>query len=457
MQNRFSLFAAWFVAVALTAGFPLSSPGQDVAATAAATPAAPTTASDTAFFFHDGDTPAVFLGDSITEQKQYTTLIETYTLTRFPTLKITFRNAGWGGDTSWLSQRGDFDTGLQRDVLSLKPKSVTIDFGMNDARGGDGTYAKYLESTTKLVKDIEKSGARIALITPSPEERYELTGPAGSPYNLMLKKYSDGLKVVADNEKVLFIDQYTPFVGYIEAGRKAGVLSTSVPMGDPSIVRLTNEGVHPNWGGHLIMATVILQGLHAPADVSSVTIDAGGHSIIAAQGCSVDWQTVADVGVVQFKRTDEALPWPIPVDPRIDTVLKIPGFDPAQALNRYGLTVSGLKEANYVLFIDNDKIDTYSSADLAKGINLGFVPKGPIYEQGQQLLKAVMAKNDDYFQRWRNVQVFKAPDWLRDSDVDRSRVAELARLDAQISTEEANIESLRKPVSHIFKLVPAVK
>ncbi len=440
---------------ALAVVIPFLSHAQDIAAVdPAAAPAAPTTASDTAFFFHDGDTPAVFLGDSITEQKLYTTLIETYTLTRFPALKITFRNAGWGGDTAWLQQRHDFDAGLQRDVLSLKPKSVTIDFGMNDARGGDGTYTKYLEYTTKLVKDIEKSGARVALITPSPEERYELTGPAGSPYNLMLKKYSDGLKVVADNEKVLYIDQYTPFVNYIEAGRKAGVLSASAPPNDPNVVKLTNDGVHPNWGGHLIMATVILQGLHAPANVSSLTIDGAAHSITAAQGCTVDWQNVPDDGVIQFKRTDEALPWPIPDDPRIDTVLKIPGFDPEQALDRYDLTVTGLKGASYTLLIDGQTIGVYAAGDLAKGIKLGFVRQGPIYEQEQQLLKAVIAKNDAYFQRWRNVQVFEFPDWAKGPSIDGMRQAELTKQDAAIAADEANIETLRKPVPHVFKLVP---
>jgi lysophospholipase L1-like esterase len=453
METKRSFFKASLV-LALASGIPLLSPAQDVAANSQTAPVEPTTASDTAFFFHDGDTPAIFLGDSITEQKLYTTLVETYTLTRFPNLKVTFRNAGWSGDTAWLQQRHDFDAGLQRDVLSLKPKSVTIDFGMNDARGGDGTYTKYLEYTTKLVKDIEKSGARVALITPSPEERYELTGPAGSPYNLMLKKYSDGLKVVADNEKVLYIDQYTPFVNYIEAGRKAGILSASAPASDPSVVRLTNDGIHPNWGGHLIMATIILQGLHAPADVSSVSIDATAHSITAAQGCQVDWQNVPDDGVIQFKRSDEALPWPIPDDPRIDTVLKIPGFDPEEALDRYGLTVTGLKAVNYTLFIDGVQIGIYAGADLANGLKLGFVRKGPIYDQEQQLLKAVMAKNDLYFQRWRNVQVFDVPDWLRSPGTEALRQAELTKVDELIAAAETNIETLRKPVPHVFKLVP---
>ena len=60
------------------------------------------------FFIRDGDR-VVFLGDSITEQRLYTAYIEAYALTRHPDWKLTFRNVGWGGDTSWLRQRSHPD------------------------------------------------------------------------------------------------------------------------------------------------------------------------------------------------------------------------------------------------------------------------------------------------------------------------------------------------------------
>src|SRR3954466_12126368 len=60
------------------------------------------------FQIRDGDR-VVFLGDSITEQRLYTTYIEAYALTRHPGWKLWFRNVGWGGDTSWLRQRTHAD------------------------------------------------------------------------------------------------------------------------------------------------------------------------------------------------------------------------------------------------------------------------------------------------------------------------------------------------------------
>src|SRR5438046_4743929 len=60
------------------------------------------------FLIRDGDR-VVFLGDSITEQRLYTTYIEAYALTRHPQWKLWFRNVGWGGDTAWLRQRSHPD------------------------------------------------------------------------------------------------------------------------------------------------------------------------------------------------------------------------------------------------------------------------------------------------------------------------------------------------------------
>ena len=56
-----------------------------------------TSAQQNGFYLKDGDR-VVFYGDSITEQRYYTTFVETYVVTRWPEQNITFVNAGWGGD-----------------------------------------------------------------------------------------------------------------------------------------------------------------------------------------------------------------------------------------------------------------------------------------------------------------------------------------------------------------------
>src|SRR5262245_631135 len=49
------------------------------------------------FAIKDGDR-VVFYGDSITEQRLYTTYVEHYVLTHYPGRRVTFINTGWGGD-----------------------------------------------------------------------------------------------------------------------------------------------------------------------------------------------------------------------------------------------------------------------------------------------------------------------------------------------------------------------
>src|SRR4051812_4621054 len=77
------------------------------------------------FFFKPKDR-IVFLGDSITEQYDYTNVVEYYLVTRFPTWDLQVYNAGIGGDTA-----GGGNGRAVRDVLSEKPTAVTINFGMN--------------------------------------------------------------------------------------------------------------------------------------------------------------------------------------------------------------------------------------------------------------------------------------------------------------------------------------
>ena len=406
------------------------------------------------FFFRDGDVPIVLLGDSITQQRMYTTFMETFVLTRFPQWNVQMRNIGWGGDTAWLRQRGGFESGLKRDVMSLQPKAITIDFGMNDARGGDGTYQQYIEHSTKLAQQLKAAGARVALVTPSPEEKFDATQPGGSGYNNMLWKYSLGLKEVAQKEGVLFVDQYTPFIKVIEEGRKAGVLTSD---GKDGKQRLIPDAVHPNWAGHLVMAASILKGLDAPSLVSRVEYDAAtGQS--KTQNCQVTGTVTgapadkAAAGEIRFTRTDNALPWPIPPDAQF--VLKVPGFAALDGLNRYELQVGNAPSAKYDLLIDDQKAGTFTKEELARGVNVA-LQAGPITEQAMKIHQAVLDKNNLFFNRWRNVQIFAAPSWIPTEAVESARKAEIARLDAQIADREKQINALRQPKPHVWRLVPA--
>ena len=405
------------------------------------------------FFFHDGDR-VVFLGDSITEQKLYTTYIEAYALTRHPDWKLTFRNTGWGGDTAWLRQRAHPDetklfaakgdeqktmieksvgAGLARDVLPLKPTAVTIDFGMNDhayQAFRPDIFAAYAASQAELANVLKKNGARVALLTPQPiEESPQKNDPNEKVKNDSLRKFSDGLRDVAATNGALFVDQFDP---YMELMVKARATSPQQHIGG-------GDAIHPGPAGHTLMAWAILKGLGATPLVSSAEIKCGfWNRARNEQNCKVSNVKLTD-GNLSFDRLDNALP--MPVDPRAEAALKLaPIFDD---LDVCSLKVTGLKGEDFALSIDGKVVGAVTRSQLEAGWNIAGV-KGPIFEQAQEVLQLVFKKNEVYFNRWRNVQL------------NGKRDAELPALDQQIAELEGKIDAARKPKTHHFELLKPV-
>src|SRR5437667_9556758 len=104
------------------------------------------------FALKDGDR-VVFYGDSITEQRMYTTYVEHYVLTHYPDRRVTFINTGWGGDTvSGNDCKPCAGVGglarIKRDVIDHRPTVVTLLFGMND-----GQYRDFDPALPKVSED----------------------------------------------------------------------------------------------------------------------------------------------------------------------------------------------------------------------------------------------------------------------------------------------------------------
>jgi lysophospholipase L1-like esterase len=413
------------------------------------------------FFIRDGDR-VVFLGDSITEQRLYTTYIEACALARRPDWKLTFRNVGWGGDTSWLRQRSHPDErelfaadsasqqkmvedavgrGLGRDVLPLKPTAVTVKFGMNDhsyQAFRPDIFGAYARSQEQIAKVLQANGARVAFLTPQPIED-KRPDPDKDARNQSLRKFSDGLKTVAAGTGAVFVDQFDPYMAILLRERE----------GNPPAFIGGGDAVHPGPIGHTVMAWAILKGLDAPAFLSRVEIDGASGKLLTAQGCRVENLKVSE-GTISFDRLDESLP--MPIDARAEPALKLAPI--LADLSRYELQVSGLAAGSYEVAIDGERVAKLSSEELAKGWNLTTLA-GPISEQGRQLLNLVVKKNDLFYNRWRNVQLYAFPAWAQGPESEARRSAEVARLDQQIADQEARIDEVRRPKPHQFTVKPA--
>jgi hypothetical protein len=71
-----------------------------------------------------GDRLAI-IGDSITEQKMYSRIIETYLTLCVPDLKISTRQFGWSGETA-----EGFLHRMTNDCLRFQPTIATLCYGM---------------------------------------------------------------------------------------------------------------------------------------------------------------------------------------------------------------------------------------------------------------------------------------------------------------------------------------
>jgi len=382
------------------------------------------------FFFQKGDR-VVFLGDSITEQYQYSTDIELYLTTRFPDWNLKFLNAGIGGDTA-TGGAGRF----QEHVLNEKPTAVTIDFGMNDAGYGKFDPARnkqYVEKTAAMLDMAKKADVRVALISPNAVDRrgrenFKL-------YVETQKEFYGPLKDLAAQYGATFVDQYAVTRAALEKMERDHADKVN-PFGD---------GVHTTSAGGLLMAHAILTGLGAPAKVSDVVIDAG-QKTATPEKCKVENLTVS-ADAVSFDRTDEALPVPV----QKDWLTLLPYVNDLKDLNYYGLTVKGLPKGVWGISIGGVEVAKASADDLEKGVNLGTATAGPVWEQGQKVFQAINAKNQIVHGRFRGVVMFQAPDWL--ADVARERKpAELAKRKEQIDAKQAEVYQLAKPQTQKFEL-----
>jgi len=111
-----------------------------------------------------------------------------------------------------------------------------------------------------------------------------------------------------------------------------------------------------------------------------------------------------------------------------------------------------LNGGKYALSIDGKKVGEYTADELSKGVNLGNLGAGPLFEQGQEVFKLINEKNNNVVHpRFRQVVMFGAPDWL--ADVVRERKpAELKKRMEKIESLQEAIYQKVQPKAHRFEL-----
>ncbi len=398
------------------------------------------------FYLKNGDR-VVFYGDSITDQRLYTVITETYVVTRYPNLDVGFVHSGWGGDKVSGGGGGPADLRLQRDVLAYKPTVMTIMLGMND-----GLYRAETEETDKTffsgykhIVDTVKSavpGVRITAIQPSPYDDVTRAPNFPGGYNEVLISFS---KWIANYGKEAGLNVADLNTGVVRMLRKANELSPEEAQ------KIIPDRVHPGFSGHLIMAEELLKSWNARPMVAAVTIDAssGKAKLVSAEHARVS--DVSSGNGITWTEIDDALPLPFKewqgawgTGPM---ALVMRSSNVAEDLNNEPLKMTGLKNGVYSLKIDGDTVGTFNNDELGRGVNLAILDT-PMTKQAKQVYDLTVSHCDIHNQRWRTVQVPLASYNLPQTE---TAVQSADSLEGAVVGKR---HAVGQPKAHHFEIVP---
>ena len=353
------------------------------------------------FALHNGDR-VVFYGDSITEQRHYTTFAEAFVRTRYPNLDVRFFSRGWGGDASWGGGGGTIEQRVSQDVASLKPTMISVLLGMND--GGYVPYDPKIATTFdewygKLLDLFRKAapGARFTCIETCPWDEYAHQLAAGPPkdgawepwdgYNEVLVHYADVVKKQAAEAGATFVDFNEPLVAVLKAARVA----------NPALAKeIIPDSIHPGPAGSLVMAGALVQAWGFRPVMSSVQIDSRA-SIATCENTKV-----TNLNGLSWDQLDASLPLPLAPEAPTDMLAwKVSGLQ--ELINSSLVKIDGLGAGQYRLTIDKKPMVSHSAEEWASGIDIGSGIT-PMREQALKVLELVQQRSDLDFFRWRTLQ-----------------------------------------------------
>jgi lysophospholipase L1-like esterase len=392
------------------------------------------------FYLKDGDR-VVFYGDSITDQRLYTTFAESYVVTRFPTMNVAFTHSGWGGDRVSGGGGGPIDQRLSRDVFPYKPTVVTIMLGMNDGayRAFDEKiFATYKAGFEHILDSLKANlpETRVTLIQPSPYDDATRAPLFEGGYNGVLLRYSDYLKTVAQSRHLDLADLNNPV---------AAMLKKAADTDKEQAQKILPDRVHPAPAGHLIMAAALIKAWHGTALVSDVSIDMSSGKVLT-KNAKVE-QVMGSLGV-GWTTTESALPLPIdPKDKLMDLAVK--SSDIIETLDQEMLRVTGLAAGKWELKIDGLSVGTFTAEALSKGINLATL-NTPMLKQSLEVHALTIKHNNMHAFSWRSIQTGLAAD--ASPYTKQNAMYALDKLDNELVAEQ---RAAAQPRPHRYELAPA--
>ncbi len=383
-------------------------------------------------YLQPGDRLAI-IGDSITEQKIYSRIIETYLTVCVPELKVTARQYGWSGETA-----DGFTHRITNDCLRFKPTIATTCYGMNDFkyRPYDDANAKWYEDRYSAVaQSLKAAGARVVLGSPGCIGKIaswvKTGGGTLDAQNESLCKFRNIDIGIAAREGIRFADVFWPM--YTARFNAMKMYGTNYFVAG-------NDGVHPGGAGHTIMAYAYLKALGLDGDLGTITVDLKKGSASATGGHTV---TKFENGTAEI--TSTRYPFCAAGETnnhnQIRSGMTLVPFN--EDLNRLRLVVVKAGAPNYKVIWGNES-RTYTGAQLSKGINLAAdFAVNPFSAAFKKVDDAVGAKQA--YETKQIKQIFHGPEG-------KDMNAAVEKTEAERAPFAAAIQSAMVPVIHTLKI-----
>ena len=225
-----------------------------------------------------GDRLAI-CGDSITEQKMYSRVMEIYLAVCVPQLEVVVRQYGWGGE-----QAPGFPNRMTNDCLRFQPTIATACYGMNyhgyrpyEAGIGD----RYRKASTAIVQAFKAAGARViqgssGCVGVKNQPNWDAAGVEAKNLNLTELR-NIGISI-ATQEKVGFADVFWPMLTVGHVARQKH---------DPNYAVAGKDGMHPGWAGSFIMGYAFLKSFGLDGEIGTFTVDLKGGKAAAVKAAFV--------------------------------------------------------------------------------------------------------------------------------------------------------------------------
>src|SRR4051812_21787645 len=160
-----------------------------------------------------GDRLAI-CGDSITEQKMYSRMMETYLTVCMPEYGISVRQYGWSGEKA-----DGFLARMTNDCLRFKPTIATTCYGMNDHKYqpySQEVGINYWNKSSAIVRAFKANGVRVVHGSPGCVGKMPDWIPTASgtvpDLNENLCQLRDIGVAMAKSERVAFADVFWPML-----------------------------------------------------------------------------------------------------------------------------------------------------------------------------------------------------------------------------------------------------